>query len=64
MSQICCASGWQPPASRLAIRWWPTAAAESGASLAYLSMQQAGYNVLLYDGSYAEWMDSGFPVEI
>lgn len=34
------------------------------ASLAYLSMQQAGYNVCLYDGSYAEWMDSGNPVEI
>ena len=34
------------------------------ASLAYLSMQQAGYNVRLYDGSYAEWMDSGEPVEI
>ena len=33
------------------------------ASLAYLSMQQAGYNVRLYDGSYAEWMDSGNPVE-
>ena len=34
------------------------------ASLAYLSMQQAGYTVRLYDGSYAEWMDSGQPVEI
>ena len=34
------------------------------ASLAYLSMQEAGYNVRLYDGSYAEWMDSGSPVEI
>ena len=34
------------------------------ASLAYLSMQQAGYDVRLYDGSYAEWMDSGHPVEI
>ena len=34
------------------------------ASLAYLSMQQAGYTVRLYDGSYAEWMDSGRPVEI
>ena len=32
------------------------------ASLAYLSMKQAGYNVRLYDGSYAEWMDSGHPV--
>ncbi len=34
------------------------------ASLAYLSMKQAGYNVRLYDGSYAEWMDSGKRVEI
>ncbi len=34
------------------------------ASVAYLSMQQAGYDVRLYDGSYAEWMDSGYPVEI
>ena len=34
------------------------------ASVAYLCMQQAGYDVRLYDGSYAEWMDSGNPVEI
>ena len=34
------------------------------ASLAYLSMRQAGYDVRLYDGSYAEWMDSGHSVEI
>ncbi len=34
------------------------------ASLAYLSMRQAGYNVRLYDGSYAEWMDSANRVEI
>ena len=34
------------------------------ASLAYLSMQQAGYDVRLYDGSFAEWMDSGNPVEV
>lgn len=33
------------------------------ASLAYLSMRQAGYDVRLYDGSFAEWMDSGRPVE-
>ena len=33
------------------------------ASVAYLSMEQAGYNVRLYDGSYAEWMDSDHPVE-
>ena len=29
------------------------------ASLTYLAMRQAGYDVRLYDGSYAEWMDSG-----
>ncbi len=34
------------------------------ASLAYISMQEAGYDVRLYDGSYAEWMDSGNSVEI
>ena len=34
------------------------------AALPYLSMKQAGYNVRLYDGSYAEWMMSGNPVEI
>ena len=34
------------------------------ASLAYLSMQLAGYDVRLYDGSYAEWMDSSHPVEL
>ena len=33
------------------------------ASLAYLSMKNAGYDVRLYDGSYAEWMDSNYPVE-
>ena len=34
------------------------------ASLAYLSMRRARYDVRLYDGSYAEWMDSGNSVEI
>ncbi len=34
------------------------------ASLPYLAMKQVGYNVRLYDGSYAEWMISGHPVEI
>ncbi len=34
------------------------------ASLAYLSMRHAGYSVRLYDGSYAEWMESGHPVEL
>ena len=33
------------------------------ASLTYLAMKQAGYNVRLYDGSYAEWMESDNPVE-
>ena len=33
------------------------------ASLPYLAMKHAGYNVRLYDGSYAEWMISGNPVE-
>ena len=32
------------------------------AALAYLAMRQAGYDVRLYDGSYAEWMDSDGPV--
>ena len=34
------------------------------ASLTYLAMKQAGYNVRLYDGSYAEWMDSDHPVAL
>ena len=34
------------------------------ASVAWLAMSQAGYDVRLYDGSYAEWMDSEQPVEI
>ena len=34
------------------------------ASVAWLAMRQAGYDVRLYDGSYAEWMDSDQPVEI
>ena len=34
------------------------------ASVSYLAMKHAGYNVRLYDGSYSEWMDSGQPVEI
>ena len=32
------------------------------ASLTYMAMRQAGYDVRLYDGSYAEWMDCGHPV--
>ena len=34
------------------------------ASVTWLAMRQAGYNVRLYDGSYAEWMDSEQPVEV
>ncbi len=34
------------------------------ASLPYLAMKQAGYDVRLYDGSYAEWMESDRPVEV
>ena len=33
------------------------------AALPWLAMTQAGYNVRLYDGSYAEWMDSGEAIE-
>ena len=34
------------------------------AALPYLAMKEAGYDVRLYDGSYAEWMISGNPVEL
>ena len=34
------------------------------AALPYLAMKHAGYDVRLYDGSYAEWMISGNPVEV
>jgi thiosulfate/3-mercaptopyruvate sulfurtransferase len=34
------------------------------ASLGYLALRQCGYNVRLYDGSYAEWARSGLPVEV
>ena len=34
------------------------------AALSYLAMKQAGYNVRLYDGSFAEWMDSDHPVAV
>ena len=34
------------------------------ASVPYMAMRHAGFNVRLYDGSYAEWMMSGNPVEI
>ena len=34
------------------------------ASLCYLAMKQAGYDIRLYDGSYSEWMDSSQAVEV
>ena len=34
------------------------------ASVAWLAMRQAGYDVRLYDGSYAEWMDTDLPVTL
>ncbi|MEE9324132.1 MAG: rhodanese-like domain-containing protein [Dehalococcoidia bacterium] len=33
------------------------------AAIGYIALQQLGYNVCLYDGSYAEWARSGRPVE-
>jgi thiosulfate/3-mercaptopyruvate sulfurtransferase len=33
------------------------------AALGYLALQQAGYDIRLYDRSYAEWARSGLPVE-
>jgi thiosulfate/3-mercaptopyruvate sulfurtransferase len=33
------------------------------AALGFLALAQLGYNVALYDGSYAEWSGSGLPVE-
>ena len=33
------------------------------AALGRLALQQSGYNVRLYDGSYAEWSAAGLPVE-
>ena len=34
------------------------------ASVAWLALRQNGYDARLYDGSYAEWMDSDQPVEL
>lgn len=34
------------------------------ASVTWLALTQLGYYVTLYDGSYAEWMDSDQPVEV
>jgi thiosulfate/3-mercaptopyruvate sulfurtransferase len=34
------------------------------AAVTWLTLDQMGYNVSLYDGSYAEWMDSDQPVEM
>ena len=33
------------------------------AALGYLALNQLGYNVRLFDGSYAEWTAAGLPVE-
>jgi thiosulfate/3-mercaptopyruvate sulfurtransferase len=33
------------------------------AALGFLALAQLGYNVALYDGSYAEWSGNGLPVE-
>jgi thiosulfate/3-mercaptopyruvate sulfurtransferase len=34
------------------------------AALGYLALQQAGYDIRLYDRSYAEWARCGLPVEV
>jgi thiosulfate/3-mercaptopyruvate sulfurtransferase len=34
------------------------------AALGYVALRQAGYDVRLYDRSYAEWARSGLPVEV
>jgi thiosulfate/3-mercaptopyruvate sulfurtransferase len=34
------------------------------ASLGYLALRQCGYAVRLYDGSYADWVRNGMPVEV
>jgi thiosulfate/3-mercaptopyruvate sulfurtransferase len=33
------------------------------ASLGYLALRELGYDVRLFDGSYAEWTRAGLPVE-
>jgi thiosulfate/3-mercaptopyruvate sulfurtransferase len=33
------------------------------AALGFLALEQLGYNVKLYDGSYAEWSGAGLPIE-
>jgi thiosulfate/3-mercaptopyruvate sulfurtransferase len=33
------------------------------ASLGYLAMRELGYDVRLFDGSYAQWCEAGLPVE-
>jgi len=33
------------------------------ASLGYLALKELGYEVKLFDGSYAEWTRAGLPVE-
>lgn len=34
------------------------------AAVAYVALQQLGYNVRLYDGSYNQWSSSNMPIEI
>jgi 3-mercaptopyruvate sulfurtransferase SseA len=34
------------------------------AALGYVALRQAGYDIRLYDRSYAEWARSGLPVEL
>ena len=34
------------------------------AAVGYLAFKRLGYDVRLFDGSYAEWEKSGLPVEI
>lgn len=34
------------------------------AALGYLALQRSGYDIRLYDRSYAEWARSGLPVEV
>ena len=33
------------------------------ASLGYLALKELGYDVRLFDGSYAEWSHNGLPAE-
>ncbi|MEA2648655.1 MAG: hypothetical protein QOG61_1090, partial [Candidatus Binataceae bacterium] len=33
------------------------------AALGYLALKEAGFDVRLFDGSYAEWSGNGLPAE-